>query len=127
MPQAACLGDEVQHSNALMGLIAGAAIGIAVGVFIVATGGLGAVAAAAVIGGALATGAGIGEVFGSLSFAGGTITGSLVSGSGNTWINCKQAARATADKTSCLGTPPLYLPSHAGKRIATGSGTVFIN
>ncbi|MEZ4296521.1 MAG: PAAR domain-containing protein [Polyangiaceae bacterium] len=128
MPLAARLGDDVQHSSALLGLMAGLAIGIAVGVFVVATGGLGGIVAAAVIGGAACTGAGIGEAAGSLSVAPGIVTGALVSGSGNVHVNGILVARATLDSTDCKGTPPLfYLPSHAGKRVATGSGTVLIN
>lgn len=129
MPAAARLDDPIQHSNALTGLLVGAAIGVGVGLFVVATGGLGAgLLAAAVVGGATAAGAGIGEVLGSLSFAGGTTTGGIATGSPDTQINSLLAARATDDSVRCDGTPPLYLPpSHEGKRIAQGSETVSIN
>ena len=124
---AARLYDPIEHTNALTGLLVGAAIGVAFGVFVVATGGAGAVVGAAIIGGAMATGAGIGEVVGSLSFMGGTITGGIATGSPDTTTNSLLATRATDDSVHCRGTPPIYLPSHEGKRVAQGSGTVFIN
>jgi uncharacterized Zn-binding protein involved in type VI secretion len=127
MPVAARLEDPIQHSNALTGLLAGALVGAAFGVFVVATGGAGLVVGAAIIGGAVATGAGIGEVMGSLSISGGTITGAIATGSGNTSINSLLAARATNDSVTCRGTPPIYIPAHDGKRVAQGSATVTIN
>ncbi len=131
MPVAARLTDPIQHSNALTGLLIGAAAGLAFGVFVVATGGAGLVVGAAIIGGSVCAGAGIGELIGSLdmtnSLVGGTVTGAIASGSGDTKVNSLPAARATDDIVQCAGTPPLYLPSHPGKRIAQGSGSVFIN
>lgn len=133
MTAAARLHDPVEHSSALVGLLVGAAIGVGIGLFIVATGGLGAgVVAAAVVGGAAATGAGIGEVVGSLDVVtdavGGWETGGISSGSPNTKVNSRLSARATLDTVDCGGTPPsLLTPTHVGKHIAQGSGTVLIN
>lgn len=129
MTAAARFDDPIQHSNALRGLLTGALIGAGVGLFVVATGGLGAgLVAAAIIGGGAATGAGVLEVLGSTSWAGGSITGGIASGSSNTTVNSLKAARATLDWVHCSGTPPGFLcPSHEGKRIAQGSATVFVN
>jgi uncharacterized Zn-binding protein involved in type VI secretion len=85
------------------------------------------VVGAAIIGGAVAAGGGIGEVFGSLDALGGWETGGISSGSPDTTTNNKLAARATDDTVNCSGTPPIFYPSHEGKHIATGSGTVLIN
>jgi uncharacterized Zn-binding protein involved in type VI secretion len=127
MPAAARLQDPIEHSNALTGLLVGAAIGVAFGVFVVATGGAGAVVGAAIIGGAMASGAGIGEVMGSLSISGGTVTGGIASGSPDTTVNSLRSTRATDDTVLCSGTPPIYLPAHMGKHVAQGSDTVTIN
>lgn len=127
MPVAARVQDPIMHSNALTGLLVGALAGAAFGVFVVATGGAGLVVGAAIIGGAVATGAGIGEALGSLSISGGTITGLILTGSGNTSVNSLLAARATLDSVACRGTPPIYIPAHDGKRVAQGAATVSIN
>lgn len=125
---AARLHDPIQHSFALVGLLAGALAGAAFGAFVVFTGGAGLVVGAAIIGGGLATGAGIGEVFGSLDALGGMKTGGISSGSPNTTTNNLLAARATADTIACSGTPPAIMSrAHKDKHIATGSGTVLIN
>ena len=66
---AARLDDPIEHSRALGGLLAGLAIGagaVLVGSAIVGTGGLGAVALCAMVGAGAATGAGIGQLLGSL-------------------------------------------------------------
>lgn len=125
--EAARLTDPVEHSSALLGLLVGAAAGLALGAFTVATGGLGGIVAAAVIGGAVATGAGVGEVVGSLSFVPGITSGAIASGSPDTVTNDLLAARATLDIVACGGTPPICIPGHQGKPIAQGSDSVFIN
>ncbi len=125
--EAARLTDPVEHSSALAGLLLGAAAGLALGAFTVATGGLGGVVAAAVLGGAVATGAGVGEVLGSLSFVPGITSGAIASGSPDVITNDLLAARATLDIVACSGTPPIYIPSHQPKPIAQGSDSVFIN
>jgi uncharacterized Zn-binding protein involved in type VI secretion len=125
--EAARIADPVEHSLALVGLLAGLALGAALGAFTVATGGLGGIVAAAVIGGAAATGAGVGEVLGSLSFVPGITTGAIATGSMDTFHNDRLAARETADMVTCAGTPPVFLPAHAPMPIAQGSKTVFIN
>ncbi|EYF04713.1 PAAR domain-containing protein [Chondromyces apiculatus] len=128
MTAAARIDDPIQHSNALTGLLIGAAAGAAIGLFVVFTGGLGAgVIAAAVVGAGAAGGAGLGELLGSLSGAGGSITGGIASGSPDTTVNSRRSARATDDIVACTGTPPLSLPAHDGKHIAQGSATVTIN
>ena len=69
---AARLDDPIEHSSALGGLLAGLAIGagaVLIGIAVIGTGGLGAVALAAMVGAGAATGAGIGQPIGSLSFA----------------------------------------------------------
>lgn len=60
---AARVDDPIEHSSALEGLLAGLAIGagvVLIGIAIVGTGGLGAVALGAMVGAGAATGAGIG-------------------------------------------------------------------
>lgn len=131
MPVAARLGDPIQHSDAMVGLLEGLAIGLVVGAAIVATGGAAAVVLVATAAGAVATGAGVGELIGSLQLSGGTVTGTLVTGSPNVQIGGALAARAfvaAGDTVACAGVPPLYLPpSHDGKRVAQGSASVVIN
>lgn len=95
MPEAARITDPIEHSNAMTGLIAGALVGLAFGAFVVATGGAGLVVGAAIIGGSVAAGAGIGEVLGSLSFMGGSVSGAIASGSTDTFHNDLFAARTT--------------------------------
>lgn len=121
MPEAARITDPIEHSNAMAGLIAGALVGLAFGAFVVATGGAGLVVGAAIIGGSVAAGAGIGEVLGSLSFMGGSVSGAIASGSTDTFHNDLFAARATADFVACSW------GGHTPKFIAMGSATVFIN
>jgi len=122
MRKAARLGDPIGHSPSmswlLRGLLIGAAIAVA-GVVIAGTGGL---AAAAIIGATAAAGAGLGELFSTMSWAPkekcGLIFGAC---SSNVFTNGIKAARAHLDVAQCskhsLPHPP----------IATGSGTVFIN
>lgn len=120
---AARMGDPIEHSSALGGFLAGLAVGagaVLVGIAVVGTGGLGAVALGAMVGAGAATGAGIGQLLGSLSFACHG-AGQVVSGSGNVHINGKPAARAHLDAASCdeHGSVP--------QTLAQGSDTVFIN
>ncbi|QHG65307.1 PAAR domain-containing protein [Pseudomonas putida] len=120
---AARLGDPIEHSSALGGLLAGLAIGagaVLIGIAVVGTGGFGAVALAAMVGAGAATGAGIGQLIGSLSFAC-SEAGQIRSGSSNVSINGKSAARAHLDNAECSKHP-------GGPRIlAQGSDTVYIN
>lgn len=86
---AARLDDPIEHSSALGGLLAGLAIGagaVLIGIAVVGTGGLGAIALAAMVGAGAATGAGVGQLIGSLSFAC-RETGQIRSGSSNVYIN----------------------------------------
>ncbi|MBA6118963.1 MULTISPECIES: PAAR domain-containing protein [Pseudomonas] len=120
---AARTDDPIEHSSALGGLLAGLAIGagaVLAGIVIVGTGGLGAVALAAMVGAGAATGAGIGQLIGSLSCAC-SVTGKIRSGSSNVYINGKPAVRAHLDSVDCSehsGTP---------KILAQGSDSVYIN
>lgn len=122
MPAAARLTDPIGHSPTmswlLKGLIAGAVIA-AVGVAIVGTGGL---AAVAIVGGTAAMGAGLGEAMSTMSFAPKEVSGAIAMvGSTNVFTNSMPAARAHVDMVMCSKHPGPPIP------IATGSGTVFIN
>lgn len=63
MSAAARLNDPIEHTGSLTGLLAGFAIGAIGAALIVGTGGL---AAVAIVGAAAATGAGIGQLVGSM-------------------------------------------------------------
>lgn len=120
---AARLDDPIEHSSALGGLLAGLAIGagaVLIGIAIVGTGGFGVVALAAMVGAGAATGAGIGQLIGSLSFAC-SETGQIRSGSSNVYINGKPAARAHLDNAECSDHPG------SPKILAQGSDSVNIN
>lgn len=116
---AARVGDEVAHSNAMMGLLIGAALGAALAVAVVATGGLAAVAAGAMIAGGLAGGALAGEYIGGASM--GPPTGSLMIGSPNVFINGKPATMTNIAMAICAKEYGVPQP------IAQGAATVFIN
>jgi uncharacterized Zn-binding protein involved in type VI secretion len=121
MPQAARHADPIGHSPTmnwlLKGLLIGAAIAV-VGVLVVGTGGL---AAAAVIGGVAAAGAGVGELMSTMSFAPKEVVGALTVVALNVFINGLPAARAHLDFGECSKHPsPQAL-------VATGSAKVFIN
>ncbi|MFK3940348.1 PAAR domain-containing protein [Pseudomonas monteilii] len=120
---AARMDDAIEHSSALGGLLAGLAIGagaVLVGIAVVGTGGLGAIALTAMVGAGAATGAEIGQLIGSLSFAR-RETGKIMSGSSNVYINDKPAARAHLDHAECSD------HSGAPKTLAQGSRSVHIN
>src|SRR4051812_27481885 len=116
---AARMGDQVAHSNAMMGLLIGAALGAALAVAVVATGGLAAVAAGAMIAGGLAGGALAGEYIGSASM--GPPTGAIMIGSPNVFINGKPAAMTNIAMAICAKEYGVPQP------IAQGAATVFIN
>lgn len=115
---AARVTDRFGHDASMEGLIAGVAIGAAIAVGVVATGGLGAIA----VGAALATtgaaglaGAAIGKMFD------GPDTGQLEVGSRNVKVNGLQATMVTLATGHC---------SHHGpspRLVASGSATVKIN
>lgn len=121
MPAAARLTDPIGHSPTMSwlmkGLLIGAGIALA-GVLIAGTGGL---AAVAIVGGAAAMGAGLGEAMSTMSFAAKEVTGAIaMAGSPNVFVNSMAAARAHVDMVACT--------KHPGPiPIATGSGQVFIN
>ncbi|OUM05743.1 type IV secretion protein Rhs [Pseudomonas syringae] len=117
MSAAARLNDPIEHTGSLTGLLAGFAIGAIGAALIVGTGGL---AAVAIVGAAAATGAGIGQLVGSMSFCSHQ-TGQIISGSSNVNINGKAAARAHVDKARCDDHGP------GPKVLAQGSSTVYIN
>ncbi|WP_156385753.1 MULTISPECIES: PAAR domain-containing protein [unclassified Pseudomonas] len=120
---AARLDDPIEHSRALSGLLGGLALGagaVLIGIAIVGTAGFGAIALGAMVGAGAATGAGIGQLLGSLSFATHD-AGQINSGSGNVFINGRAAARAHVDTAVCTqhGSAPQIL--------AQGSDSVRIN
>lgn len=124
MSAAARVGDPIEHTSALEGLLLGLAVGAAAvvvaaaaGVSIVASGGL---AAVAVVGAVVSLSAGVGELIGSLSCCTNK-AGQIFKGSGNVFTNGKPAARAHLDTATCdkHGSAPQV--------IAQGSGTVYIN
>lgn len=124
MSAAARLGDPIEHSEALSGLLLGLAVGAtavviaaAAGASIIASGGL---AAVAVAGAVLSLTASVGELIGSLSFCTNT-AGQIVKGSANVHINGRPAARAHLDASGCdkHGAIPQI--------IAEGSSSVYIN
>lgn len=122
--EAARIGDQIEHTFAMGGLLAGLVVGLVVtgGLLLaagatVATGG----AAAVVIGGLIAGTAGgglsgmkIGQLFAGKK-------GPIITGSPNTFIggDAKKAARAVVDKVLCA--------DHKMALIATGSLHVYIN
>ena len=118
---AARLGDPVAHTASkgwmIAGLIGGALLGAAV---VALTGGTALIALAAVAAGA-AAGGGLGEVLGTMSWAPRHVTGSLISGSPNVFINSRAAMRAHLSQGTCS--------DHSGSPqiVAQGSSTVFIN
>jgi len=115
---AARLGDPVAHTMAMPGALTGLLVGAAVGIAIVATGGLGAIA----IGAALATTGGLGmagQYIGESVM--GPPTGAIITGSPNVLINGRPAARATLSLASCAKEYGVPQPE------ATGAATVFIN
>jgi uncharacterized Zn-binding protein involved in type VI secretion len=122
MPEAARINDPIGHSPMMSGLLAGLLIGAAIGIAAVAVIGTGGLAAAAIIGGLAAGGAGIGEVVSTMSFIPKDITGKIKTGSPNVFTNSRPAARAHLDIVDCSKHPPSPYPL-----IATGSATVFIN
>ncbi|MBF7142696.1 MULTISPECIES: PAAR domain-containing protein [Pseudomonas] len=117
MSQAARLGDPIEHTGSLTGLLAGLAIGAIGAALIVGTGGL---AAVAIVGASATAGAGIGQLIGSLSVCDHS-TGQIQSGSANVFINGKPAARAHLDTALCDEHGP------APQVLAQGSDTVYIN
>jgi uncharacterized Zn-binding protein involved in type VI secretion len=113
------VGDPIAHSNAMAGLLMGAALGAALAVAVVATGGLAAVAAGAVLAGGAAGGALAGQYIGAASM--GPPTGAVSVGSPDVFINHRPAALAVLGLAACAKDGPAPLP------IAMGAATVFIN
>ncbi|MBX7229993.1 MAG: PAAR domain-containing protein [Burkholderiaceae bacterium] len=137
---AARVGDEIAHGTGILGMLAGAAIGAAVGALAVAgtvaTGGV----AAVIIAGSVAAGAlslnqivkGVKTIFELPD----PTTGVLTKGSLNISINGRPAVRASVDGTvSCMGGagifwthPPLPMFGMPGLLpVAEGSGSVSFN
>lgn len=120
-PQAARLSDDVSHTASkgwmIAGLIGGAVLGAAAAVV---TGGTALIAVSAVVAGATAAG-GLGEVLGSMSWAPRHVTGKLVVGSPDVFINSRPAIRAHLSAGEC--------GEHSGslQKVAEGSSNVFIN
>jgi uncharacterized Zn-binding protein involved in type VI secretion len=110
--------DQFAHSSALGGLLTGLAIGLAVGVFIVATGGVGAIAVGAAIGVAGAGGM-AGQAIGGTVM--GPPTGAIATGSPNVLTNNLQQA------ATVIGIGPCSKESGVPQQVATGAETVLVN
>lgn len=121
MAAAARLTDPIGHSPTMSWLLTGLLVGAAIAVTAVAIVGTGGLAAVAIVGGAAATGAGIGEMASTMSFAGKEVVGAILTpGASNVFANGLKAARAHLDSAGCDKHP-------APATIATGSDSVFIN
>jgi uncharacterized Zn-binding protein involved in type VI secretion len=126
MPEAARIGDQVEHTQAMAGLLAGAVAGAVIGAAIVLTAGAAApaIAAAAVAAGTGASlGGGLGQLIGSL-FS--TKTGPISKPcAGTVFINGRRAARSAGpgggggDLVDCS-------KDDSDEMIAEGSASVFI-
>jgi len=117
MSEAARQGDPIAHSSALEGLLLGLAVGAAVALATVSTGGL---AAVAIVGAAASGGALVGEVLGSLSVCSRN-TGHIISGSPDVYTNGRPAARASLSVVVCSKR------GHGANLVAEGSSKVYIN
>jgi uncharacterized Zn-binding protein involved in type VI secretion len=122
MLEAARMGDKVAHSNALVGFLTGLVVGavIAVGLALLAGATIATGGGALILAGALLAGAGGGALKG-MSLGARSKKGEgdpIKTGAARTFIGSdrKRAARAIVDEVTC----------HAGKHIAQGSETVFI-
>lgn len=120
MAQAARLHDPIGHSPTMSWLLAGLLAGAAIAVAAVAIVGTGGLAAAAVVGGMAAAGAGVGEMMSTMSWAPKEVVGKIMrQGSANVFTNRRPAARAHLDYAIC--------DKHTDNEvIATGSRTVFL-
>lgn len=110
--------DKLKHSSEMMGFFLGAVAALAIGIFVIGTGGAGL--AVLVAAGGIA-GAGIAEVIDSLSEDPGITTGAVGPGSNNILINNLDAV-AISDPSLCYF-PVVY--NHGPKMIVEGSKTVF--
>jgi len=119
--EAARIGDDIGHTSAVTGLLAGIAAGLVVGALIVGsivTGGALAVALGAVfVAGMGATGGLLGMAIGQRNE--GSVAGKIGSGSPDVFTVGRNQARARVDFVDC--------DDHGAKYIATGSSTVFVN
>ena len=123
---AARIGDEISHTSALTGFLAGAAVGLAVGAVIVAatvaTGGA-ALAVVAAAGAAAASTGGMAMVGGAFGATFSAPSGAIAPVcSLNVLINQRPAARAVLDFALCSNHAP-----GPPKSIATGAMWVMIN
>ncbi|MFJ4445224.1 RHS repeat-associated core domain-containing protein [Pseudomonas sp. NPDC089422] len=122
MFEAARLGDEIEHTGALAGFLAGAVVGLAMvaaASFMICTGGLGGILLPLVIGIGASFLPSLGESFGSLfSSAAGHLE--RPGCSDNVFINGRNAAHATLSTAQCDKHPAPVL-------VAEGSTNVFIN
>lgn len=110
--------DKLKHTSTMLGFFAGAVAALAVGIFVIGTGGLGLAALVAV--GGLA-GAGAATLIDSIMEDPGITTGAVGPGSNNILINNLDAV-AVADPSLCYF-PVVY--NHGNKVIVEGSETVF--
>jgi uncharacterized Zn-binding protein involved in type VI secretion len=121
MAYAARLNDPIGHSPTMSWLLGGLLAAAAIAVTAVAIVGTGGLAAVAIVGGAAAAGAGLGEVMSTMSWAPKEEVGNITAtGSSNVFTNGLRAIRAHLDTAKC--------DKHTDtEKVATGSGTVFIN
>ncbi|GLR07806.1 type IV secretion protein Rhs [Mixta theicola] len=114
-------GDNIAHVAAkgwlVLGLIGGAIVGAAC---TLVTGGVGTAVLAATVAGA-ASGGGLGELLGGMSWAPRHVTGQLTMGSANVFINGRPAIIAPLSAGKCAEHGPGAQP------VAEGSSRVYIN
>ena len=121
MPQAARVLDPIGHAPVVSALLQGLLVGAAIAVVAVAVIGTGGLAAIALVGAGAAAGAAIGAAMSGMS-GGAEVCGNIVAlCSPNVFINAMRAARANIDSAICSR------HSSGPYRIASGSGTVYIN
>lgn len=113
--------DTIKHTSKMLGFFVGAVAAVAIGLFVVGTGGLGlgVVAGLAAVGGGLGLGAG--ALYDAIAPNPGVETGAVGPGTSNILINGRDAAAVT-DPSVCYF-PVVY--NHGPKAIVEGSKTVF--
>ncbi|MCL1622136.1 GH-E family nuclease [Ralstonia pseudosolanacearum] len=118
-PHPACVGDDIAHSSGFWGMVAGLAVGVAIGAMVAATVATGGLAGALLVGACMAGGLSIGGALAGASQNMGSNCGKIATGSGNVTFEGKAAARVT-DLIACT--------KHPGPEpLVEGSLTITIN
>ncbi|AQW31158.1 PAAR domain-containing protein [Ralstonia syzygii subsp. celebesensis] len=118
-PHPACVGDDIAHSSGFWGMVAGLAVGVAIGAMVAATVATGGLAGAVLVGACMAGGLSIGGALASASQSMGSNCGKISTGSGNVTFEGKAAARVT-DLVACS--------KHPGPEpLVEGSKTITVN